>query len=408
MTQRPGDWYCPSCNDLQFARNTNCRQCGTEKPDDVGGPVGGGAIVGGMVGGGSTPRAEDWTCPACGDLVFGKNAACRMCGTPRPGGGGKGGGGKASVGGKSGGKEGDWTCSNCGDLVFARNASCRMCGTSKPAAASNGQMMKDGDWICPNCGDLVFARNDNCRKCGSPRTGGYGKGKGASAYAPIKGASKGFPVHGSAPYPTSKPTAQVQMQGDWICPACGDLVFGRNDACRRCGSPRAGTTSWGKGGAGGKAMNQAMMQRTFASILASFGKGDGKSKGGKDGGKPGDWTCPNCGDLVFARNDACRQCGTEKPAFASNGQGMKAGDWLCPACGDMQFARNEACRQCGTPKPADDGSSAYPEASLFEKKKGGGKGGKPGDWNCPNCNDLQFARNSECRKCGTPKPEEEV
>lgn len=46
--------------------------------------------------------------------------------------------------------------------------------------------------------------------------------------------------------------------------------------------------------------------------------------------------------------------------------------------------------------------------------KGGGKGafggkdkGKvgPGDWLCPNCGDNQFARNSECRKCGTPKPE---
>merc|ERR1719343_1285357 len=29
---------------------------------------------------------------------------------------------------------------------------------------------------------------------------------------------------------------------------------------------------------------------------------------------------------------------------------------------------------------------------------------KPGDWICPGCLDLQFARNANCRKCGTPNP----
>merc|ERR1712185_7026 len=29
---------------------------------------------------------------------------------------------------------------------------------------------------------------------------------------------------------------------------------------------------------------------------------------------------------------------------------------------------------------------------------------KPGDWICPGCLDLQFARNAQCRKCNTPNP----
>jgi len=29
---------------------------------------------------------------------------------------------------------------------------------------------------------------------------------------------------------------------------------------------------------------------------------------------------------------------------------------------------------------------------------------RPGDWNCPQCNDLQFERNAACRSCGTPNP----
>lgn len=29
---REGDWYCPTCKDLQFERNTICRRCGTPNP----------------------------------------------------------------------------------------------------------------------------------------------------------------------------------------------------------------------------------------------------------------------------------------------------------------------------------------------------------------------------------------
>lgn len=29
---------------------------------------------------------------------------------------------------------------------------------------------------------------------------------------------------------------------------------------------------------------------------------------------------------------------------------------------------------------------------------------RAGDWECPKCNDHQFARNTECRRCGAPKP----
>eukprot|EP00971_Amphidinium_carterae_P265183 5260167-Amphidinium_carterae.1 len=28
----------------------------------------------------------------------------------------------------------------------------------------------------------------------------------------------------------------------------------------------------------------------------------------------------------------------------------------------------------------------------------------PGDWYCNDCGDLQFARNSTCRRCGAPSP----
>lgn len=77
--------------------------------------------------------------------------------------------------------------------------------------------------------------------------------------------------------------------------------------------------------------------------------------------KPGDWICPFCKDLQFARNPYCRNCGggggRDREVELDNGQVARPGDWLCPFCGDLQFARNAFCRNCG-------GGA-----------KGGGKGG---------------------------------
>ncbi|CAK0903238.1 unnamed protein product, partial [Prorocentrum cordatum] len=80
--------------------------------------------------------------------------------------------------------------------------------------------------------------------------------------------------------------------GDWNCPGCGDHVFAKNSTCRRCGAPKPeGVTQAVTGGpatVGGPGGSFVLQNR------------------------PGDWTCPNCGDHVFAKNDVCRRCGTVK------------------------------------------------------------------------------------------------
>mmetsp|Transcript_36595 Transcript_36595/g.84384 ORF Transcript_36595/g.84384 Transcript_36595/m.84384 type:complete len:108 (-) Transcript_36595:137-460(-) len=38
--------------------------------------------------------------------------------------------------------------------------------------------------------------------------------------------------------------------------------------------------------------------------------------------------------------------------------------------------------------------------------KGGGKEPRPGDWKCPSCGANNFARRTECFRCGTRKPAE--
>jgi predicted RNA-binding Zn-ribbon protein involved in translation (DUF1610 family) len=183
-----GDWVCPSCGDLQFARNKVCRKCQTPNPDPNAGE-----FVGTF-----TPGPGDWTCPNCSDLNFARNGSCRKCGTPNP---------DPNAVAACPTAAGDWSCPNCHDLNFGRNAACRKCGTPNPNPGAAQFPAKQGDWHCPACGDLNFARNAACRKCGTPSpspTGGL------------------FP----------------QSAGDWNCPACGDLQFARNAACRKCMTPK--------------------------------------------------------------------------------------------------------------------------------------------------------------------------
>merc|ERR1740121_2083594 len=85
-------------------------------------------------------------------------------------------------------------------------------------------------------------------------------------------------------------------------------------------------------------------------------------------------------------------------------QDVKPGDWMCTSCGDHNFAKNSQCRRCGAPKPGADGGEGL-------MMGGAGSFGmthevKPGDWMCGNCGDHNFGRNVVCRKCGAAKPTE--
>ncbi|CAK0807953.1 unnamed protein product [Prorocentrum cordatum] len=88
---------------------------------------------------------------------------------------------------------------------------------------------------------------------------------------------------------------------------------------------------------------------------------------GVPGSKPGDWICPGCNDLQFARNPVCRQCRTPRPAGAG-GQNTfgEAGDWICSVCGDLQFRRNTECRKCGN---TNKDSSTSADATIAAQQQ---------------------------------------
>ncbi|KAF5740056.1 DNA polymerase zeta catalytic subunit [Tripterygium wilfordii] len=66
---------------------------------------------------------------------------------------------------------------------------------------------------------------------------------------------------------------------------------------------------------------------------------------------------------------------------------MKKGDWLCPKCDFMNFAKNTVCLQCDAKRP---------KRQLL-----------PGEWECPQCNFLNYRRNMACFHCDCKRPPDE-
>ncbi|CAO2832729.1 unnamed protein product [Amaranthus hypochondriacus] len=66
---------------------------------------------------------------------------------------------------------------------------------------------------------------------------------------------------------------------------------------------------------------------------------------------------------------------------------MKKGDWLCPKCNFMNFAKNVVCLQCDAKRP---------KRELL-----------PGEWECPQCNFLNYRRNMTCFNCEHKRPPDE-
>ena len=112
------------------------------------------------------------------------------------------------------------------------------------------------------------------------------------------------------------------LPGDWTCPQCQTNVFASKMACFRCRAPKPGGSG---GGAGGGSSNGGGGSGGSYGGGGSGGSNGGGGSGGSYGGggsggggggpaaRPGDWTCPQCQDHVFASKSTCYRCRTPKP-----------------------------------------------------------------------------------------------
>ncbi|CAL9104151.1 unnamed protein product [Musa textilis] len=71
---------------------------------------------------------------------------------------------------------------------------------------------------------------------------------------------------------------------------------------------------------------------------------------------------------------------------ASQNTEMKRGDWICPKCSFMNFARNMSCLECNGTRP---------------KRVLTGR-----EWECPQCDFYNYGRNMSCLRCDCRRPGE--
>lgn len=64
--------------------------------------------------------------------------------------------------------------------------------------------------------------------------------------------------------------------------------------------------------------------------------------------KRGDWYCPRCKFMNFARNMKCLECEEARPKRQLTG-----GEWECPQCDFFNYGRNKVCLRCDCKRPGD-------------------------------------------------------
>lgn len=320
-------------------------------------------------------RPGDWLCPGCGHHNWSFRDVCQKCFTNKEG----------EKTAEEPQKPGDWNCPKCAHLNYAFRTSCQRCYTPKPFAAGAGAggaagAGRPGDWNCPNCGDLVYASRYACRKCNTPKMmagagGGYGMGAMGAMGAMGMGAMGAMGGMGAPKAPPKE-----MRPGDWACVKCFDINYASRTVCRLCNTPKPPAGDQSGYGA--------------ASMYGGYGDMSQMAQMGQMGQMPG------YGDVYGQFTMGVNSMG----AGGGGGAGRRHGDWDCPNCGDIVYASRSECRKCSAPKP--DHLGAVVNNPTYAKPNGGlGASRRAGDWDCPNCGDVQYASRTECRKCRTAKPE---
>lgn len=280
---------------------------------------------------------------------------------------------------------------------------CNRCQADKPP--------EEQLWSCALCQNANADSASVCVMCEYPRDPDdlenlkQELGGSPDAYQPPQ-RSAGPPVAGA--------------NGNWACPGCNNVNFAVREACNRCQAPKPYEGAPSGGGGKGPRLVQ---------LVTGGGKG---SHGGPAAGVDGNWACPQCQNVNFAVRDACNRCQAPK-ATARAGQAnwgvvvqpppqgqwaaarpvapmesawgpplLVNGNWQCPDCQNINFAVRSACNRCQAPRQVQAMPSYQPP------QKGQGKGGPvagvDGNWACPKCNNVNFAMREACNRCQEEKP----
>eukprot|EP00930_Biecheleria_cincta_P072217 TRINITY_DN59650_c0_g1_i1.p1 TRINITY_DN59650_c0_g1~~TRINITY_DN59650_c0_g1_i1.p1 ORF type:complete len:439 (-),score=63.82 TRINITY_DN59650_c0_g1_i1:147-1436(-) len=304
------------------------------------------------------------------------------------------------------GVNGAWQCVACPNVNFAMREACNRCSTPKPAeqlpppqqAFGSAPVAGDnGNWQCSVCQNVNFPMREACNRCHTSKEQatydaaptweqGGAQGKGGAGRAPVAGEN-----------------------GNWACASCGNVNFPTREVCNRCQTPKV-----------------VESPRGSAPVA----------------GENGNWACPSCQNVNFPARLACNRCQMPRPEESSNYSAaspriaQRAGAWSCHTCQNVNVA---VCNRCQTPQVQGsaeevgelhnllaqrdrqlrerDHKIAALEAALdqqlFQQEVadwgGATKGGAPvagvdGNWQCPSCQNVNFAVRDACNRCKMPRP----
>lgn len=273
IPKQPGDWDCPQCGNMNFARRLRCNgeagACVVEKRPEF--------IRRGTEGGPKNRRPGDWDCGRCGNMNYARRDTCNKCQAGRSEGGpGYGMGPMGPMGGPG------MMSSMGGGGGYGYGSDS---GYPKPPLPPGGLETRPGDWKCPDCSNINFAWRDKCNKCEVPRgdtpsevaptSGGYNMGSGM-----------GGGMGGGKPEP---------RPGDWDCPRCGNLNFQSRVKCN------------------GTMQGEPCLLRKPQ--FEEFGVPLVKNRVVK---MDGDWNCFRCGNINFAVRGECNKCELPKEQAMSD------------------------------------------------------------------------------------------
>lgn len=195
---KPGDWFCPECNNTNFARRKECNICKAPRPFRRQRPM-------------PMPPLEPGFWP---------KRELRPAWSPGPA-----------------------AFPPTRRRILDRST--RQTQETKPKPPET----LPGDWLCEECGNTNFARRNRCNiaTCKAPKPVPFD-----SFFRPREISNWGPPMNRFGPWkrrrgefeqpPTRRPRPPEINPGDWLCKLCGNTNFARRTECNisTCRAPRPG------------------------------------------------------------------------------------------------------------------------------------------------------------------------